>query len=140
MLTVGVDIVEIARIEQMAQRWGERFLERVYTPAELAYCQGRMEHLAARFAAKEAVSKALGTGIGSVTWREMEILPDEGGRPRVHLHGSARHLADELGLTSVAVSLSHGGEYAVAFVSALISPDHQAEWTREPVSTATSPR
>jgi len=125
MLTVGVDIVEIARIEGVTQRWGERFLERVYTPSELAYCRGRTEHLAARFAAKEAVSKALGTGIGNITWREIEVLPDEGGQPRVYLQGSARHRADRLGLTSLAISLSHSGEYAIAFVSALVSPDRR---------------
>ena len=117
-LSVGVDIVEIARIERALQRWGERFLERVYTPAEVAYCRGRVSELAARFAAKEAISKALGTGLRGIDWREMEILPDERGKPLVTLHGRARQRAEALGLTHFAVSLSHSREYAIALVVA----------------------
>jgi len=117
-LSVGVDIIEIERIEGVLRRHGQRFLQRVYTPAEQAYCRGRVPELAARFAAKEAVSKALGTGLRGIAWREMEILGDERGKPLVCLHGRARARAEELGLSEFAVSLSHSRDYAVAFVVA----------------------
>jgi len=113
-----VDIVEIGRIERAIQRWGKRFLERVYTPAELALCRGRAPELAARFAAKEAISKALGTGLRGIAWREMEVLSDERGKPLVHLHGRARARAEFLGLSDFAISLSHSRDYALAFVVA----------------------
>jgi holo-[acyl-carrier protein] synthase len=116
--SVGVDIIEIERIEVVLRRHGERFLQRVYTPKEQAYCRGRVPELAVRFAAKEAVSKALGTGLRGIAWKEMEILGDERGKPLVHLHGRARARAEELGLFEFAVSLSHSREYAVAFVMA----------------------
>ena len=118
LFSVGVDIIEIERIEAALRRHGERFLQRLYTPAEQAYCRGRVPELAVRFAAKEAVSKALGTGLRGIAWREMEILGDERGKPVVHLHGLARARAEELGLTEFAVSLSHSQDYAVAFVLA----------------------
>jgi holo-[acyl-carrier protein] synthase len=121
-LSVGVDIIEIERIKQIFQRHGERFLRRVYTEAEIAYCRGRVPELAARFAAKEAVSKALGTGIvgqGGIFWREVEVLPDARGKPLVHLHGQAQDRAASLGLKEFAISLSHSQEYAVAFVVAI---------------------
>ena len=116
--SVGVDIIEIERIEVILQRHGKRFLRRVYTPAEQAYCQGRVPELAARFAAKEAISKALGTGLRGIAWQEMEILGDERGKPLIHLHGRAKARAGELGLSEFAVSLSHSRDYAVAFVMA----------------------
>ena len=121
-LSVGVDIVEIARIKQVFQRHGKRFLRRVYTEEEIAYCRGRVPELAARFAAKEAVSKALGTGIvgrGGISWREVEVLPDARSKPLVHLHGRAKDRAESLGLREFAISLSHSREYAVAFVVAM---------------------
>jgi len=121
-LSVGVDIIEIERIQQVLQRHGERFLRRVYTEAEVAYCRGRVHELAARFAAKEAMSKALGTGIvgwGGIFWREVEVLPDARGKPLVHLHGRAQDRAQSLGLKKFAISLSHSQEYAVAFVVAM---------------------
>lgn len=114
--------MEIERIEAAVERWGERFLQRIYTPDELALCQGRMPELAARFAAKEAVSKALGTGMRGISWREMEILRDEQGRPQLHLHGRARTKAEELGPLEWAISLSHSRDYAVALVVALERP------------------
>jgi holo-[acyl-carrier protein] synthase len=120
-LSVGVDIIEIERIKQVLQRHGERFLHRVYTEAEIAYCRGRVPELAARFAAKEAASKALGTGIvgrGGIFWREVEVLPDTRGKPLVHLRGRAQDRAQSLGLKRFAISLSHSQEYAVAFVVA----------------------
>ena len=118
MLSVGVDIVEIERIAKALARFGDRFLARIYTRAEVDHCRGRVAELAARFAAKEAISKALGTGIRGLTWQEMEILPDPLGQPQVYLHGSALERARALGLTDFAVSLSHSQEYAIAFVVA----------------------
>lgn len=118
LFSVGVDIIEIERIEAVLRRHGERFLQRIYTPKEQAYCRGRVPELAVRFAAKEAVSKALGTGMRGIAWREMEILGDERGKPLVHLHGRARARAEELSLSEFAVSLSHSRDFAVAFVMA----------------------
>ncbi len=122
-LAVGVDLVEIPRVERALNRYGERFLRRVFTPAEVIYSRGRAPELAARFAAKEAVSKALGVGMRilsseGVGWQEVEILGDWRGRPEVYLHGWAAERAAQLGLTRWAVSLSHEREYAVAVVVA----------------------
>src|SRR3990170_8146854 len=86
---VGVDVIEIERVEAALGRFGERFLRRVYTAEEAASCRGRVHELAVRFAAKEAVMKALGTGVRGVAWREIEILPDRRGKPMVYLHGRA---------------------------------------------------
>ena len=116
MLVVGVDIVEIHRIARVVERWGDRFLMRVYTPQEVSYCRGRTERLAARFAAKEAVMKALGTGIRGVSWKEIEVTRDRGQPPQVLLHGRAHARARHLGITQLALSLSHSQEYAVASV------------------------
>ncbi len=118
MLTVGVDMIEIDRIEGVIARRGQRFLERVYTPGELAYCRGRVPELAARFAAKEAVAKALGTGIRGLAWRDMEVVPDHRGKPTVALHGRAAARAQALGLLEWAISLTHARAYAVAMVAA----------------------
>jgi holo-[acyl-carrier protein] synthase len=121
VITTGVDIIEIARVEQTFCRWGTRFLDRVFTPAEIAFCRGRPQELAVRFAAKEALSKALGTGIwcrDGVWWSEMEILPDPRGKPVVQLYGRALQRAGDLGLNEISVSLSHSYNYAVAFVVA----------------------
>lgn len=122
-MVVGVDLVEVPRVERMLARYGERFLERVFTPGEVLYTRGRVPELAARFAAKEAVAKALGVGVrmlapDGVGWRDVEILGDHRGRPEVYLHGQAAERAQELGLTEWAISLSHTREYAVAFVVA----------------------
>ncbi|MFQ5858345.1 MAG: holo-ACP synthase [Anaerolineae bacterium] len=116
MLVVGVDLVEIRRIENALGRHGDRFLERVFTAAECDHCAGRVEALAARWAAKEAVAKALGTGVGDVRWREIEIWCDDRGKPHIRLHGAASRLAVALGITELSVSLAHEGEYAIAFV------------------------
>ena len=112
----GIDIVEISRIGAAIDLWGDRFLKRVYTEREIEYCRGRLPQLAARFAGKEAVMKALGTGYGGVSWRDMEILPDRRKAPLVYLHGRARSRADELGIDELAISLSHSREYAIASV------------------------
>lgn len=122
-LSTGVDIIELDRIRRALERYGERFLARVYTPEEIARYGNRLPELAARFAAKEAVSKALGVGINHMSahgigWREAEVLPDPLGKPVVHLSGRARQLAEEQGLREWAISLSHSRDYAVAFVVA----------------------
>jgi holo-[acyl-carrier protein] synthase len=104
------------------RRFGQRFIRRIFTPAEIAFCRLRPHELAVRFAAKEAISKALGTGIWSsngVWWTEMEILPDDCGKPIVHLSGRALQRSSDLGLHEIAISLSHSDNYAVAFVVAM---------------------
>lgn len=118
MLSVGVDIADIARIARALERWNDRFLAHVYTDAEVAYCRGRVAELAARFAGKEAISKALGTGLVGVSWTEMEILADRRGKPTVLLHGRALARAEHLGLSEWAISLSHDAGKALAFVVA----------------------
>ncbi len=118
-LATGVDLIEIARIEEVVARHGKRYLERIYTPAELEYCGKRAESLAGRFAAKEAVSKALGTGIGDVAWQEIEILGDEQNAPVLRLYGAAERKAQELGLSTWSLSISHSQSHSVAFVVAI---------------------
>ena len=115
-ISVGVDIIEIDRISATLERFGERFLQRVYTDGEAAYCRGRAPQLAARFAAKEAVMKALGTGTRGVGWREVEVTRKRTGEPEVALHGRAAIRAEQLGIGRIAVSLSHSRKYAVASV------------------------
>jgi holo-[acyl-carrier protein] synthase len=116
----GTDLTEISRIEQTVQRHGERFLERVYTPAEMRYCQRKKnsaESLAARFAAKEAGAKALGTGIAKgVSWREIEVTHLPGGRPTLLFHGRAAERAQQMGVNAAHLSLSHGRDLAIAMV------------------------
>lgn len=127
MLRTGVDIVEIERIAKAVTRHGERFLHRIYTVDELDYCRGRVESLAARFAAKEAIAKALGTGgwrVG-VCWTDMEVGRDlVSGAPSVHLHNAALRHAEALALVEWSLSLSHSQIYAVAFVVALGRSTH----------------
>ena len=113
---VGVDIIEIDRVEAALGRFGERFLRRVYSDVEVAFCRGRAHELAARFAAKEAVMKALGTGARGVAWREIEVLPNRRGKPLVYLYGRAKERAERIGLGGLDVSMSHSREYAVAMV------------------------
>ncbi len=114
----GVDILEIARIQGAIDRFGKKFLDRIFTDAEIAECHGKTEAFAVRFAAKEAVTKALGTGIGPVTWKEVETLSKRSGEPYIILHGKAKIIADYLKLSDWAVSLSHSHENAVAMVVA----------------------
>ena len=115
-LATGVDLIEISRIEEVIARHGKHYLERIYTPAELEQCGKRTESLAGRFAAKEAVAKALGCGIGDVSWKEIEVLGDEQNAPILTLHGSAKQKAEELGLGIWSVSISHSQSHSVAFV------------------------
>jgi len=112
--SVGVDIVETERIESATRQWGKRFLDRVYTEAELKICRDRVLPLAARFAAKEAVMKVLGTGAKGISWREIEILADGNGKPLVKLYGRARNKAEELNLNGFSISLSDTKQLAIA--------------------------
>jgi holo-[acyl-carrier protein] synthase len=117
-LQVGVDMVEVGRIARSVAQWGERFLQRVYTDAEQAYCGRRAQQLAGRFAAKEAVSKALGTGVGALRWRDIEVLPDHQGKPAVILHGHAAVRAQHIGVKWFSLSITHTDELALVFVIA----------------------
>ena len=114
MNSIGIDIVETERIQSAIKRWDKRFLNRIYTEAELELCQGRVPSLAVRFAGKEAVMKVLGTGAKGVGWQEIEILADIHGKPLVQLHGKARERAKELNLSELCISLSNTKQYAVA--------------------------
>jgi holo-[acyl-carrier protein] synthase len=117
-LRTGVDLIETSRIADAIERHAERFLSRVFTDYELNECHGRVTSLAARFAAKEAVAKALGTGIGDVSWQEIEIRSDEKKAPYVVLSGEGEKLAKQLGLLNWSISLSHTESHAIAFVVA----------------------
>ncbi len=97
MLVTGVDIVEIPRVGRVAERYGQRFLNRIYTDGEIEYSRGRAPQLASRFAAKEAVMKALGTGIRGVRWRDIEVVRRSGRAPTIELHGAASALATQMG-------------------------------------------
>jgi holo-[acyl-carrier protein] synthase len=116
----GIDLVEIARIQMSMDRFGQRFLDRVYTAAEQAYCLRKRkaaESFAARFAAKEAGAKALGTGIrNGVNWLEIEVVREAGGRPAIQFHGRAAQVAARLGVTHAALSITHTTALAMASV------------------------
>jgi holo-[acyl-carrier protein] synthase len=120
LIGTGVDLIEIERIAQSIERYGDRFLRRIYTDDEIAYCSRRRasaESFAARFAAKEAGAKALGTGISrGVGWNEFQIGRQPGGRPVLELRGRAALLAEELGVKTIALSLTHTGTLAMATV------------------------
>ena len=120
---IGIDIVETERIASSIERFGDRFLDRIYTAEERAYCEKmrwRERHYAARFAAKEAISKTFGTGIGEeCNWSDIEILRQGSGEPYVLLHGDGREFAVQNGITRVMVSLSHADAYAAAHAVAI---------------------
>jgi holo-[acyl-carrier protein] synthase len=118
-LCTGVDLIEIERFAAVVERHGKRFLERVFTPQELRDADGSLASLAARFAAKEAAAKTLGTGIGVVCWREIEVLRGPERQPSLRLHGSAASLAERQCLHTWSLSLSHTQEHAIALVVAL---------------------
>ncbi len=118
-LATGVDLVEIERIQSVIERHGARFLERVFTAKELAEVSDNPASLAARFAAKEAVAKALGTGIGDISWQEIEIVRGPARQPKLCLHGAAQRLAEEQNIDTWSLSLSHTHTHALAFVVAL---------------------
>lgn len=116
----GIDIAEVPRIRASIERFGERFLRRIFTPGEIRYCDSkanRVERYAARFAAKEAAMKALGTGWNhGVRWRDCEVVRAPGGRPTMTFHGKAGEVAARLGAKNVALSISHTEEQAIAQV------------------------
>ena len=116
----GIDLAEIGRIQQSIQRYGSRFLNRIYTPAEQAYClrkRNAAESFAARFAAKEAAAKALGTGIShGVNWLEIEVVREPSGRPNIRFHGRAAEIAQRLGVAHAALSITHTSSLAMASV------------------------
>ncbi len=114
---LGIDIVEIPRIEEAIARWGEAFLRRVYTDTELSLYRQKPSSLAARFAGKEAVMKLLGTGWIGVRWKDIEILSHSSGKPLLNIYGRAQAKAKRLGLKEIAISLSHCREYAIASVT-----------------------
>ena len=116
MLTTGVDIIEIPRIQRVLELYGARFLRRIFTQSEIDYCRGRAPNLAGRFAAKEATMKSLGTGVRGVGWKDIEVVRHPSGAPSIKLHGRAERRAQHLGVQEISLSISHSREYAVAFV------------------------
>jgi holo-[acyl-carrier protein] synthase len=115
-LSSGIDLIEIERIREAIERHGDKFVARIFTEYERKECKGRIPSLAARFAAKEAVAKALGTGIGDVSWLDIEIRGDENNAPRLYLSGTAEIKAREKGLSNWSVSLTHTESQAMALV------------------------
>lgn len=129
MIYTGIDVVQITRIKRAVERWDDRFVQRIYAPAEIALCAGRIESLAARWAAKEAVAKLLGVGLRgpgssshSVAFRDIEVLTDACGRPTVTLSGAALARARELHIDTISISLSHDHGLAIAVAVASTSP------------------
>ncbi len=123
ILSTGVDLIEIDRFAKVRPALLERFLTRIYTPAELADSGENHPSLAGLFAAKEAVAKALGTGIGLISWQEIEILSSPDGEPRLHLHGNADKIAQQKGLAHWSISISHSRTHAVAVAVAIGNPE-----------------
>lgn len=111
-----MDIIELDRIDAALRRWGEKFLLRIFTPGEQMFSKGRIPQLAGRFAAKEAVMKALGTGNRGVAWREIEVVRQLGQAPEIRLHGRALSVASRMGIRTLVLSISHSRDYAVATV------------------------
>lgn len=122
IIGIGTDIIECLRIAQMIERHGELFINRVYTTHEIQYCQSRKlatQHYAGRWAAKEAILKALGTGWRrGISWRDVEIRNEPGGRPVVALRGGARDVVEQLGITEMLISISHCRSHATAYALA----------------------
>ena len=118
MVQTGVDIIEIYRVQSVLDRYGQRFLKRIFTDSEITYCRGRAPNLAVRFAAKEATMKALGTGVRGVGWKDIEVTRHSSGAPGIQLYGRAQARAVLLRIKEISISLSHSREYAVAFVIA----------------------
>jgi len=119
MIVSGIDMIEVARIEGAIERHGERFFKRFFTPQEVQLCQGKAARLAGRFAVKEAVAKAMGTGIGDFNWTDIEIVGDSRGKPELHLHNKAKSAAADRGLVHWSISLSHTDTHAVGMAVAI---------------------
>jgi holo-[acyl-carrier protein] synthase len=122
-LAAGIDAIELDRVAKTLKRHPERFLTRVFTDLEVAFCRGRVHELAVRFAAKEAMMKALGTGVRGIAWREIEVLPNRRGKPLVYLHGKAKKRAEALGMGQPEVSLTHSDTLALAFIVAPVQDE-----------------
>jgi holo-[acyl-carrier protein] synthase len=120
-IATGVDLVEVDRFEKLNPRIKERFFRRVFTPQELNDSNQSLQHLAGKFAAKEAAAKALGCGIGRVSWQELEIINDSNGKPELILHTNAANLASQMGWSTWSLSISHTRAHALASVTALIN-------------------
>jgi holo-[acyl-carrier protein] synthase len=118
-VAVGIDIIEVDRVRKVYEHHGERFLRRVFTEQEVLQCRGKVARLAGRFAAKEAISKALGTGMHGVKWREMEVVQLRSGRPSVRLHGTAKLRAEQLGLSAFDVSIADLAQLSIAIAVAV---------------------
>ncbi len=116
MIYTGVDLIEIERIAGVRDRYPVRFLKKIYTPGERRYARNRAPQLASRFAAKEAMMKALGTGVRGIPWKSIEVTRRRGGPPEITLHGPARERAEKMGVKRIALSLTHSREFAVASV------------------------
>ncbi|MGD9719654.1 MAG: holo-ACP synthase [Pirellulales bacterium] len=127
IIGIGTDIIECLRIAQMIDRHGELFVARVYTPLEIQYCQSRKQatqHFAGRWAAKEAVLKALGTGWRrGISWRDVEVRTTPGGQPHIALHAGARDAAEQIGIREVLISISHCRSHATAYALAFGDED-----------------
>lgn len=132
-VAVGIDIIEVDRVRKVFEKHGERFLKRVFTEQEVIQCRNKPARLAGRFAAKEAISKALGTGIHGVKWREMEIVQLRSGRPSVRLHGVAMLRAHQLGLSAFDVSIADLAQFSIAIAVGI-----QTSLSSELSSTETS--
>ena len=130
---IGTDITECLRIARMIERYGDLFLNRVYTPEEIRYCRNRKQstqHYTGRWAAKEAVLKALGTDwVRGISWRDIEIRNDPGGRPTVAVRGGIRDIIEQLGIAEVLVSISHCRTHATAYVITLGKPGSESRPT-----------
>ena len=122
-LVSGIDLIEIERVERTLNRFGDRFLNRVFTDLEQRYCRRRPERLAGRFAVKEAVSKALGIGIRSIRWRDIEVLPNREGKPIARLWGKAAAVAEQRRIGAVEVSITHSRAMAAATAVAFQGPE-----------------
>lgn len=122
---IGIDVVEVERIGSSIDEFGEKFLNRIFTKSEQGYCESQKRsviHYAARFAAKEAIAKAFGTGIGKeVSWLDMEIIRQESGEPVVKLYGGGKAFGDKIKVTDIKISLTHAEHYAAANAAVLVS-------------------
>tara|TARA_B100000405_G_scaffold302780_1_gene267037 strand:+ start:2956 stop:3330 length:375 start_codon:yes stop_codon:yes gene_type:complete len=118
IICTGIDIIEIDRIQNVLSRYGNRFLNKIFTPDEIQYCRGRSPNLAGRFAAKEATMKALKTGVRGVSWKDIEVIRASNGAPSIKLYNRALARSESLGVSSLSISFSHSRDYAVASVIA----------------------
>lgn len=118
IICTGIDIIEIDRIQNVLSRYGNRFLNKIFTPDEIQYCRGRSPNLAGRFAAKEATMKALKTGTRGVSWKDIEVIRASNGAPSIKLYNRALARSESLGVSSLSISFSHSRDYAVASVIA----------------------